>query len=378
MGSLLGVAAGDAFGTPIEGWSEEEIRRIFGAYAGLPAAWPAEARGLPVERRKRMGPLGLHAAATQQALALLNVNQGDGGWCARRWADWLIEGFEQDAWRGADLHFMAAVHRMRKGRDHRGSGAPYASAVPAARVAPLGALHADDAPLLRHVVYESTLVTHGDIRAASVAHAVAATVAALVNGEPVEEIRRRLPEEIRAGESIWQPQAAWAFERQGAGIVPDTLEALFSVPLGSGPMVGASVRALAEARVPEIDATAHLNDDHALLAALHGLAMALRDMLSPDECLADVVRLGGASGVAGAVCGSVLGARFGDAWIPSTRLIDAERLGAYADTLSEGGDTVESQAGFMSVEASFTRQWGAFSEGMVAERRTARSPVPVG
>ncbi len=373
--ALLGLALGDTFGAPVQGWSVSEVRSFFGGYAALPSAWPAEARGLAVERRKRMGPMGLHSAATQQALALVNISAGPAGWCGRRWADWLIEGFVADAWRGSDLHFMGAVHRLRKGRDHRGAGALFPSAASAARAAPLGALYTDNETQLCDVVYESTLVTHGTIRAAAAAHAVATATADLVRGVEPAEIRRTLAVRVSDGEARWRPQAAWAFERGGFGRVPEAIEALFSTPLGGPETVRASVKALAEAVWTEADGPLGINGDHAALAALHGLAMALRDDVSPDECLAQVVSLGGASSAAGAICGALLGARFGAGWLAPSRLLDGARIEGYADALA-GAVALESREAFMGAEAEWTRRRGVFIEGMVAERRTGR-PRPV-
>jgi len=376
---LLGLALGDAFGAPVAGWPPADISAFFGRYAALPKEWPAEARGLPVERRKRMGPLGLHGAVTQQALSLINVTQSDPGWCGRGFADWLIEGFARDAWRGCDLHFMAAVHGLRKGRDHRGAGTRFAGGTPAARVAPLGALYADQENRLCDVVYESTLITHGDIRAAAGAHAVAIVTADLLAGLSPPEIRKHLADRVRAGEARWRPKATWAFCRAGAGRIPDAIETLFCAPLGSDEMVRSAVKAVAESTWESGDGALQANTDHVLLAPLHAMGMALRDQVSPDECLAAVVRNGAAASTAGAICGALLGARFGSGWMTPSRLSDQERLGQYAEAVSTGDGGLESRAQFMEAEAEWTRRLGVFGEEMVAERRTGRprpEPVP--
>jgi len=240
----------------------------------------------------------------------------------------------------------------------------------------LGILHADDETRLCDVVYESTLVTHGDIRAAAAAHAVATATADLVRGVDPAQIRRTLATRVRDGEARWRPQAVWAFNRDGVGRVADGIEALFGAPLGGPETVRASVKALAEATWTEADGPLHINADHAVLAALHGVAMALRDDVSPDECLAEVVRQGGASSAAGAVCGALLGARFGTGWIASSRLSDGARLEGYAAALTDEATAQESREAFMAAEAEWTRRRGVFIEGMVAERRTGR-PRPV-
>lgn len=45
-----------------------------------------------------------------------------------------------------------------------------------------------------------------------------------------------------------------------------------------------------------------------------------------------MIRQGYDTDTVGAICGTVLGARFGTAWIPTHRLADGSRLGRWADT----------------------------------------------
>jgi hypothetical protein len=63
------------------------------------------------------------------------------------------------------------------------------------------------------------------------------------------------------------------------------------------------------------------------------LAMALRPEIQPQAALGEIVQRGYDTDTVAAICGSLLGARFGCAWIPVERLLDCGRLTAYADAL---------------------------------------------
>src|SRR5262245_43438281 len=90
-GSLLGLAWGDAFGCPVEGWQTETIRKVFGDYRQLPDDYPLD-QLVPLGKRvlRHLRPLGLHTDDTQQALALVNVCLS--GWWPEAWGEWLVEG----------------------------------------------------------------------------------------------------------------------------------------------------------------------------------------------------------------------------------------------------------------------------------------------
>jgi len=72
---------------------------------------------------------------------------------------------------------------------------------------------------------------------------------------------------------------------------------------------------------------------HALLSGAHALAMALRPDIQPQAALAEIVQQGYDTDTVATICDSLLGARFGCAWIPVERLLDCRRLTAYADAL---------------------------------------------
>ena len=88
---------------------------------------------------------------------------------------------------------------------------------------------------------ESSLVTHGDIRAGAFAYGVAAATAALVNGALVGEVWSMLPKQVANVEREWLTgRQSWAVDRSGmsSGCAGETqgstLLSLFSQFTGAG------------------------------------------------------------------------------------------------------------------------------------------------
>lgn len=66
-----------------------------------------------------------------------------------------------------------------------------------------------------------------------------------------------------------------------------------------------------------------MNQGFSALGGIHGLTMALLPDIHPQQVLSEIVVLGYDVDTVGAICGTVLGARFGTSWIPKDRLLDA-------------------------------------------------------
>src|SRR5262249_39059162 len=151
-GSLLGLAWGDVFGCPVEGWRSGQIQAVYGTYGRLPDAYPLEriaTRGPKTALRLR--PLGLHSDDTQQGLALLHVCLAPGGWSKEAWAALLVEGMRRQAWRGYGRNFSAAVAKLARGVPPEQAGSPSAGIGAVMRIGPVGALFRDDAEALARV-----------------------------------------------------------------------------------------------------------------------------------------------------------------------------------------------------------------------------------
>lgn len=352
-GALLGLAWGDVLGCPVEGWRAVEIARHFSAYETLPHAYPPSIVELSERRRRRLRPLGLHSDDTQQALALLGVVLDRTGWSSTAWVDWLVAGSEAHAWRGTGESFDAAVAALRQGVSPQHSGSSSAGIGAAMRTGPLGAAFADRPEQLATVVMEASLVTHRDIRAAAAAYAVAETVRRLVSGERATDVLDRLSSRVRGVEDAWLDSADWAVPTSAEHAVSTALEVLCLEPPADFAALGKHVCQLAR---PFLTARADTrpNQGFALLGGVHGLAAGLLGEPEPGARLAAVVGKGDDTDTVGAICGTVLGARHGDGWIPTDRLADASRLQQWADALADGGPPPETRTAFMRREAELS------------------------
>lgn len=352
-GALLGLAWGDVLGCPVEGWRAVEIARHFSAYETLPHAYPPSILELSEGRRRRLRPLGLHSDDTQQALALLGVVLDPTGWSSTGWVDWLVAGGEAHAWRGTGESFDAAVAALRQGVAPQHSGSSSAGLGAAMRVGPLGAAFTGRPEQLAAVVMEASLVTHRDQQAAVVAYAVAETVRRLVSGENATEVLDRLSSRVRGVEDAWLEAANWAVHPNAEHAVSTVLEVLCLEPPADLATLSKHVSQLARPFLTA-RADARPNQGFALLGGIHGLAAGLLGAAEPGARLAAVVGKGDDADTVGAICGTVLGARYGDGWIPTDRLTDVNRLQQWADALADGGPPPETRAAFVRREAELT------------------------
>jgi ADP-ribosyl-[dinitrogen reductase] hydrolase len=353
-GTLYGLAWGDILGCPVEGWRDGQIREVFGSYDKLPEDYPIEQ--IPREPRifGHLRPLGLHSDDTQQALALSNVCLA--GWSRAVWAEWLVEGMTSGAWRGFGRNFSGAVANLRKGVVPEQAGSSSAGIGAAMRIAPLGALYHDDPDKLADVAMESSLMTHGDIRAGALAFAVACAAAMFIEGADSAEVASRLPARVAEVEAEWlDRRAGWSIDRLAGNLVSSGLERIFSSIDRGAAEIRRVVSEVARPHLAEGFTKAHPNQGFVLLGGAHGLAMALLPDANPQAVLLDVIRQGYDTDTVAAICGGVLGARFGTSWIPAHRLYDESRIDAYANALVERSAPPEDRAAFMTREVELTR-----------------------
>lgn len=361
-GCLLGLAWGDALGCPIEFWDPADVQQVYGYYADLPAEIPFARLPPREELWGHLRPLGMHSDDTQQALALIQTCLAPQGWQIEAWAELLVRGERLGAWRGTGRFFRAAVAAAGKGVSPWLSGTPSAGVGAAMRIAPLGALyHAQPVDLAR-IVFQSSLVTHADARAIAGAYAIACAVAQLIEGEPAADLRISLPARVRD------------FERSHlASRFPDpaVLHA-FSTVLGEAlnpahASLAASRNALCAAGAYAMQADMRhspLTPNHpfALVGCVHALSAALWPEAVPAATLGDVVRQGGDTDTIGAIAGALLGARFGEAWVPVARLRDQAALRRYAEALVTLR-LPESADAFLQREFAYSGEERQFSHG---------------
>jgi ADP-ribosylglycohydrolase len=234
------------------------------------------------------------------------------------------------------------------------------------RIAPLGALYRDDPARLAQVAVESSLCTHGDIRAAAFAYAVAHAAADFVMGKTVEEIKAGLPAAVAARETEWlDGHAEWAIDRSAGHLISRCLEEFFTAMPEEPEQLRARISALARPYLAKGFTRAHPSQGFVLLGGLHGLAMALLKNDDAPAILSEVARQGFDTDTVAAITGGLLGARLGTGWIPLERLRDRARIEGYADALVERGAPVEDLDSFARRETEWTRVEIDYQKSMI-------------
>lgn len=363
-GSLLGLAWGDVFGCPVEYWSKQSIADAYGRYDALPYEYPWSRIPRDDYHWGHLRPLGLHSDDTQQAVALLHCCLAPGGFQLDAWANCLILGEQESAWRGTGRNFRAAVANLSRGVGPSRSGAATAGIGAAMRIAPLGAIYRTDQSRMRRVVLESSYTTHADLRAAAIAFAVAVACAMSIDETPAVDVLEQLPDLVAQFER--EALAANFLEVSELSHVHSASEFLREVTaIEWGSLSEFRARLVEYARRFLADGSDEFrllpNHPFALLGGVHALLTGLWPHGTPNELLVDLAQQGGDTDTAAAIAGAILGARYGTGWIPIDRLIDREALRAYADSLTSRV-LHESYLEFVRREAHLTRIDLAFRE----------------
>jgi len=150
-GAVLGGAAGDALGLPMEGLSRRRAHRMF----------PGPLRHRLLLNRGMCSDDTEHACMTAAALLrhpnhVANFAQAM-GWKLRCWLLGIPAGI--------GLATLRAILRLWLGLAPNRSGVPSAGNGPAMRASVIGAVFHDDERRLRHFIRASTRITHTDARA---------------------------------------------------------------------------------------------------------------------------------------------------------------------------------------------------------------------
>jgi ADP-ribosylglycohydrolase len=304
VGSLLGLALGDALGFLVEAC--EPAVAVAYVRDRLRVGSPAEAL-LP-------DTFGQYSDDTQLARELLAAIANAGGWRPEAFAARLAGRFQSGLDVGAGPGSRGAALRIAAGTPwHRAaSPAPYAGNGAAMRAGPLGALFAGDQIGLRRVAVEQSRVTHQDRRCAAGAVAIAGAAALAAAPGPLE--RRRFLETL----GVWVAEEDAGLARALAsladwdGLEPDAaaarLHALGLEPARKGPWLGVS--------------------SFVTPSVLWSLYAFLR---SPDdywEVICTAIAVGGDTDTTAAMAGALAGARVGPQGLPAPlleRLHDAGR-----------------------------------------------------
>lgn len=286
LGCLLGTAAGDALGLPMEGLSRQRARKLF-----------------PGRTRYRLiGPYGLVSDDTEHAVLTLQALAASAG---------EVEAFRQDLARRLKLWFLAAPAaaglatiksclRLLVGIPPEISGVRSAGNGPAMRAAILGAAVREDDSHLAELVRVSSTITHVDARACygALAVAIAAAEAGGQRGKQVDgerylkRLANVLPQDDQAQELLDLLRKAHSSVR--AGEATET----YATSMGWTTRVSGFIYAT----VP---------------AAVHAWLAHSGDMAAAADA---VIRCGGDTDSTGAVAGSLVGSGQGAAAIPGPLL----------------------------------------------------------
>ena len=175
IGTILGVAVGDALGAPIEGWSKESISQVLGYIRGY--------------QLTLMGK-GIYTDDTQLTLLLLKsiLSRGklDPVDFAHEIGEWMRrsdEGIESA--RGVGKSVSIAARKLYRGIPWNISGENSPSNGAAVRIAPLVLLHhrSDDIEMLMKDIENSALPTHADPLAIQGAKLLALALRNILNEE---------------------------------------------------------------------------------------------------------------------------------------------------------------------------------------------------
>lgn len=174
IGSVLGVAIGDAMGMPFEGWSPDKIREHWKDKVFLPAS---PHRGL--------GP-GQYTDDTHMTICHLKSLIDSGGLEPEDAARKFLEWFDSGDLRGIGAATALSMKRLKQGRSWQKSGATgeYAAGNGGAmRIAPVGLFYYNDISALKESVRQAVVITHDNTEAVAGATAVAYIVARAAKGD---------------------------------------------------------------------------------------------------------------------------------------------------------------------------------------------------
>ena len=300
---ILGLAAGNALGLPIEGESAHAIRRHF----------PAGITEVSVEERDRPWDDDLAQAAIL-AEVLLESEDLDPEAFAARLVVWAREngrgigGLTQSAIdelaKGRPSQEAARVAWERNAMSNAGNGAVM-------RCPPVALRHVRSGAHLVQTARTSALVTHYDARCEWSTVVTAMGLATCLKGEPVA-----VQELAGAVEAIG-----------GEGWLADSIEQVAEATHG---VEGATLKAL------ELDNPVDMGYT---LKAMQVALWCLAQSGGFEETVVAVVNEGGDTDTNGALAGATMGARHGASSIPSRwlgNIADTQRLTELADRLFEG------------------------------------------
>jgi len=278
-GCLLGLAAGDALGMPVEGYTSEEIKAKFGEVRDM---MPAQ------EGHFHSGmKAGQYTDDTLETLLLAESMIESSGFSAERFSEKLRAwgsawALDESSCRGVGLATKSSIECMIAGASWKESGAMIPTCGSAMRAAPIGLVYRCDLSLVGKYADLQSLPTHcsSAARAGSIAMAVA--IALCANGFPKEIVLHTACDIARKVDKEFADRLAW---------VESLLDFEPSAALAS---IGNS---------PEVSET--------VPAAFYCFIK-----FDPEEALIAAASSGGDTDSIASIAGSLFGAALGASWIP--------------------------------------------------------------
>jgi ADP-ribosylglycohydrolase len=352
VGTLLGLAIGNALGAPFEGMKDGHIRQLAGEVTGY-----TDSTTLLPDRPGKWRLKGLYTDATQQALAIADVlaiyGHADTAALAELYVRLAQEGPQDQplgAHRAVDPFFRRVVLALADAPDPLTCGHSVPDNAAAARIAPVGLYFAHDEQALARATIEFSLLTHHDPRSIAAALALAWTLARLTQAASTDqppdsptlalEIARELPEWVHEWEDVLVLEYPQYVPDSQLGSVHHFSSAL--KPLATllreenDQMAHNTILAQANASAPE-HPIAQLHDAFAPASVVTALYRAFSARQFSEGLLA-TIQGGGDADTVGALTGTLLGARFGadsipEAWIAG--LLNAKQVRLRAQALRD-------------------------------------------
>lgn len=345
-GALLGMAVGEALGSPLEGLTPEAIEEKAGRMKGFvsPNALQPKHRAFSFFR-------SVYEDETQAALAVTEALVRRNGFDVDAFKFQLeelgrpIAGHTFGCFRRPRRNFRSAVRRMLAGQPWTSCGVHTAGSGAASRGVPIGVWFHDNPAERTRAAVEATLLTHQDPRACAGTAAVAAVVAAAVKADAKTVEPESLIEAAVAGARAAEDLIG---ERYGQHLRPGYEGCLhqFSEALSVLPEI---LDADVEEAFQRIVAMAADKGSRPILLATRGFSLTavvtalyfvLTGLDSFEETLLDTVAEGGNSDTLGCLVGGMLGALVGESGIPGEWRDDLKN----SDAVAKRGEAMVSEA----------------------------------
>lgn len=332
-GCLHGLLIGDALGSPVEGWTPDQISTEFGQLSDY-----IELRG------RRWRPRGLHCDDGQQALAVLDAICRDPDHPERPFVELLVE--MRDAasqragryglHRAVDREFRQTVRGL-QGRFQGRREDPYAHATPssssgaAMRIAPAALWYRSNFAIRNARVVQLSAVTHRDLRAIAGALAMTEAIASMLVRRPPPVLTQRFCESLEDAEAKAAAQLERTLDTRFSTVLRELIHERRRVFDLDRLLANIATRARTEAGADhEVEATSAFAPCSVLSA------LALVDVCgSFEDTLVTAVNLGGKADSIGAMVGALAGARYGLAGIPQRWLDGLRATGTLLERIEQ-------------------------------------------